>query len=399
MAKLYKHKQHGWQLNYNVYFSDGTHKAKFKHFKSKQKAVIALQDVDRLEILSANQKISNREVMFYVHMKYITADEATKITNEEICLTDPQDITWEVLETVYSKHIIRVGTKSTRESYPYKVKPLLEYFKDTPPYMLNKGKIDDYITHRRGTKSEKRGEPISKSTVNKEITALRVMLDHLVEKKVLRDNPARKEIKRFREKPSRPPRALDTEELKVIMEALDNYSGQACFGYFTEMIYSYLLAGMRRYELVELKKDNVKLRDKIIRVEGKGDKEREIEIHEDLIDIFKSVLKKNGKRTGTYFFGGYERPLMNPNSVYRAFKKFIIDLKLPNYISLHLLRHTWTSYMLEGGASIKKVKDQAGHANIKTTMGYTHTVKSKTRAIDKLDYKKYIEEMAAEDRG
>jgi site-specific recombinase XerD len=229
---------------------------------------------------------------------------------------------------------------------------------------------------------------VAKATVNKEIIALRIMLDYLVEVGLMDRNPAR-EIKLFSDLPQRLPRCLTPEELKKIMHSMADY--YACHGYFAEIILTYLFTGLRRYELLNLKTGHIDFRRGFIRIIGKGDKERRIDLHPILLkEIFPSVLRKNEGRKGPYFFGAYENPLMNENSLGRAFRIFLVRRGLYNENSLHTLRHTFLSYLVDAGVNLKKVQEIAGHESIKTTMKYLHVVPSKTSDIEKLDYNRYI---------
>lgn len=379
MAALYPHKRHGWQIVYYVHFPDGTKKRKYKSYKIKHDALRDLQEVEKIEAFSMNKSISRSEITYFIHKKLLAMPEAEKLLNTHIGML-PEQIRWDHLDDYYRNHINNVGSPSTRQSYPHKIKALMEYFKGISPLTLNKELITDYITLRR--------KKVAKATVNKEIIALRTMLDHLVETGVMDKNPAR-EIKLFSDLPQRLPRCLGPEELKNIMSAMKDY--YACKGYFTEIIITYLFTGMRRYELLNLKTMCVDFQNYFIRIIGKGNKERRIELHPILIkEIFPSVLEKNGERKGPYFFGGFKKTLMNENSLGRAFRIFLRRKGLYNENSLHTLRHTFLSYLIDAGVNIKKVQEIAGHTSIKTTMKYLHVVPSKTTDIEKLDYTRYF---------
>jgi site-specific recombinase XerD len=379
MASLYPHKIHGWQIVYYIYFPDGTKKRKNKSFGIKQEALLDLQDAEKIEAFSLKQTLGHNEITYFIHKKLLTLAEAEKLLNTHIGMLTNQ-ITWDHLDDYYRKYINNVGSPSTRQSYPHKIKAILEYFQKTSPLSLNKELINNYITMRR--------QKVAKATVNKEIIALRTMLDHLVETGVMDKNPAR-EIKLFSDLPQRLPRCLGPEELKSIMNAMKDY--YACKGYFTEIIITYLFTGLRRYELLNMKKLSINFQNHFIRIIGKGNKERRIELHPILIkEIFPSVLKKNGERNGAYFFGGLKIPLMNENSLSRAFRIFLRRKGLYNENSLHTLRHTFLSYLIDAGVNIIKVQEIAGHTSIKTTMKYLHVVPSKTTEIEKLDYTRYF---------
>ncbi|MEW6485782.1 MAG: tyrosine-type recombinase/integrase [Pseudomonadota bacterium] len=380
MAALYPHKRHGWEVVYYIHFPDGTRKRKYKTAKIKTEALLALQDAEKFETYSIKQTLSPKEITFFLHKKFITREEAGKLLNKTIGAL-PEDITWATLEKHYISYIKRVGSPSTQQSYPHKIKSLMEHFNGTSPLSIDKTQIEQYIFLRR--------KKVSRATVNKEIIALRTMLDHLVDSGLMDKNPAR-EIKLFSDLPQRLPRCLAPLELKAIMKSMKNYF--ACRGYFAEIIITYLFTGMRRYELLNLKKNQIDLRRRFIRIIGKGDKERRIELHPVLLkEIFPSVIKKNEKRQGPYFFGGYEQPLMNENSLGRAFRIFLRRHNLYNENSLHTLRHTFLSYLIDAGVNIKQVQEIAGHESLKTTMKYLHVVPSKTSGINKLDYSRYFQ--------
>lgn len=366
MTSIYPHK-YGWKIRYKIYFPDLTYRIKYKYAKTKQKAILILKDVESLETLSLKNRLEQNDIITAYNLKYINKDDLKLLTNDKIT----EKITWASLEKRYITHITTVGSRQTQITYPHKLKPILEYFHEIPPEKITEETIRDYITVRRRT--------VSKATVNKELSILRMMLDCLT------DNPARK-VKRFNDTPTRLPRCLSPNEIKIIHNSMSNY--YACYGYFSELIYAYLFTGMRRYELLELKTYDIDLRRKIIRIIGKGDKERIIEIHPYLSQvIIPSVKAKNGKNKGIYFFGGKDRPLMNENSIGRAFRIFLKKHNIYNENSLHTLRHTFITYLIESGASLTDVQRIAGHNSLKTTLRYTHLVPAEKPAINRLNYK------------
>ncbi len=81
---------------------------------------------------------------------------------------------------------------------------------------------------------------------------------------------------------------------------------------------------------------------------------------------------------------------MNENSLGRAFRIFLKDNGLYDNNSIHTLRHTFISYMLEAGVPIKEIQKLDGHSSLKTTLKYIHAIPSEHPSITKLDYfKKY----------
>ena len=382
MAALYAHKKHGWQVLYTLYFPDGRHKKKFKHFRKKTAALLGLQEIEQLEVYSAKHTLTPDEIAYFLHRKYLTRDEAAGLTDNHIRPEAFIEATWDRLEDVYRKHVQSVGSPSTRKSYPYKIRPVIEHFRKLPPAGLTVALINEYISGRRKT--------VSKATVNKELSGLRTMLDYLVDLGVMKENPARK-VKRFSDLPERLPRCFSPEELKKILLKANTHI--ACRGYFAELINAYLFTGMRRYELIHLKTSGIDFKKKMIRIRGKGDKDRIIDMHPALNGVFQSVIRKNRARKvppGEYFFGGGRQPFMTEDSVGRAFRRFLQDSGISGNNSIHTLRHTFITYLLDSGVSIRRVQEIAGHSSMKTTFKYTHIVPTRDRTVGRLDYDRYL---------
>jgi site-specific recombinase XerD len=376
MASLYAHKKYGYQIHYCLYFSDGNRKKKYRFYRTKTAAINAIKDIERMEELAIHGDINRQDLIYCIHKGYITKDEAHAI------LPGPKsplvNITWDHLRDVYCSHVKTVCSPASRRTYPNKIDIAIRYFEDLKqPHEIDVQDIKAYIAYRRKT--------VAKATINKEITALRIVMDYLTEQNIISQNPAR-QVKRFTDTPTRIPRCLTPEELKVIIANL--YSCQYCKGYFPDLIYSYLFTGLRRYELLGLRTCDVDMTHKMIRVIGKGDRERIIEIHPFLTEtIFPSVVEKNGVNRGKYFFGGKDTHLMAEDALTRAFREYLRDIHIYNgNSSLHTLRHTFISYLVHSGAPLMEVQRIAGHTSLKTTLRYTHLVPSEKSSIKRLDY-------------
>jgi site-specific recombinase XerD len=389
MANLYPHKVHGWQIVFCLYFPDGSSKKKYKIFRVKDNAILALQDIEKLEVYSAKQQLTREEITYFLHKKYLSREEAERISPEPVCTISPKEITWDKLKKVYERHVTKVGQDMTRATHPYRANRVLAYFRDLRnfhPLAVNDKEINDFIFYCR----EKN---LARDTINKYLTVLRVMFDYLVSEKAIKDNPARK-VRYFRNPTENIPRILYPDEFKSFLEGLKKYS-HLCRGYFAEMLLVYIYTGLRRYELIFLKGENINFAHGLIKIVGKGSKERLIEIHPSLLPVLQSVMQKNSKRHGQYFFGGYREPLVLYDEVSKAFKKFRTGVRLPAGVKLHSLRHTFISYLLASGADLEYVRQIAGHESIRTTQKYIHLIPRKEQQILHLDYSKFIDKKSA----
>jgi site-specific recombinase XerD len=390
MAKLHHHARHGFKIVYDLHFRDGDSIRKYRYHRDRKEAHIIHQDVERLETLSARGRLDRDDILRALHAKYITKEEAARLVDRHIC-TD-EKASWDQLETHYLRHMQTHGSPITLRRAKYKIRPGLKYLRDMQyldPESVTVEHIRKFVSWRRRT--------VAKATVNKELNALRIAFDCISgDGKAFRENPARL-VPSFDDLPTRMPAALHPEQLTKIIAAIDLCT--SCKGYFPELIWTYLLTGMRRYELLTLEYKKVDIAGGKIRVIGKGNKERIIDMHPKLRnEVFPMVIQKNTERKnhGRYFFGGKDTPIMTDDAMSKSFRMFLIEHGLYDAEhggrgpSIHTLRHTFISYLIDSGESIKKVQELAGHARMTTTLRYTHAVPSAQRAIDKLDYEKYM---------
>jgi site-specific recombinase XerD len=405
MASLYLHKRHGWQIHYTVYFINGSHAKKIKYAQLKQKAALLHHDADKLEFLSLKGQLTQEEIAYFIHRKLITPDDAQMLTKDEMPLTDPSMITWDSLKQAYESHVKTVGSEFTRMTYPYLAEKILKYFKDEKnisPLKVHDTDIKDFISWLR-TRGCTKGDTVkgcAKATCNKYLQVLRIMFDYLIEKKLLKENPARK-IKAFSELDTRAPRILFPDEFKNFTVGLKNNT-HLLHGYFAEIMLTYIMTGMRRSELLNLKTKDINFDHGylIVRKDNNIKRGRTIHIHPQLMRIFESVIRKNldrivGKQKvhDAYFFGSGSEPLVRYDVMTRTFDRFRKAIKLPSGLTLHSLRHTFITYMLSDGADLRDVMNYTGHKKLSTIQGYLQLIPKSAPAITALSFGGKIEKL------
>lgn len=109
-------------------------------------------------------------------------------------------------------------------------------------------------------------------------------------------------------------------------------------------------------------------------------KARVIGIGQGLLPIIEGL-----PRSGRYMLGGDE-PLCKPGSMSRLFRKVCDKAGLPSAITLHSLRHTYITHLIERGVNLRRVQYLAGHARISTTERYTHLLPTDDIAEDRLEF-------------
>ncbi|MDR1273200.1 MAG: tyrosine recombinase XerD [Odoribacteraceae bacterium] len=172
------------------------------------------------------------------------------------------------------------------------------------------------------------------------------------------------------------PTVLSVEEIEAMINAvdLDKPEGQRDKA-IIETLYS---CGLRVSELSNLKLSNIHFRAGIIKVEGKGNKERFVPLNtkaKDEIRIYvntaRKELPKNKKDEDTLFLNRFGKKLSRV-SVFNIIKYLTLKAGINKVVSPHTLRHSFASHLVNGGADIRAVQDMLGHESILTTEIYTH---------------------------
>lgn len=153
-----------------------------------------------------------------------------------------------------------------------------------------------------------------------------------------------------------------------------------------EVLYS---CGMRVSEVCSLDIPSIDLEQRIVRVVGKGNKERMLPIGRKALAVVKHYLAETeGLRRRAGYAAG-EGPLflnarggrLTARSVGRIIKQHALESGLDHSVSPHALRHSFATHLLEGGADLRSVQELLGHASLSTTQRYTHVTLDRLMAV------------------
>jgi integrase/recombinase XerD len=173
------------------------------------------------------------------------------------------------------------------------------------------------------------------------------------------------------------PQVLSFEEIEMIENAMDvsireNFRNKAMI----ETLYS---CGLRVSELVNLKLSNLRFKDEIIFVHGKGNKQRIVPIGKYAIKLIKLYIKtirtdlKIQKGQEDYVFLNHKRgKQLTRVYVFMMIKQVAEQAGIQKTISPHTFRHSFATHLLEGGADLRAIQMMLGHESITTTEIYTH---------------------------
>lgn len=211
----------------------------------------------------------------------------------------------------------------------------------------------------------------SELTIAKDISALRAFGAFLTREGLWQENLA---LVLDRPRASRAlPKVLSLEQVDDLLSCIDTSTAlgirdRALF----ELVYS---CGLRISEACSLLMGNVHLKEKILLVRGKGDKERIVPFgdaaKEWLVRYFDEVRPNLvGRKIVAHVFVNYKGEAISRKGVWKRFKE------LENFTGInckvHTLRHSFATHLLSGGADLRSVQELLGHADLATTQIYTH---------------------------
>ena len=223
---------------------------------------------------------------------------------------------------------------------------------------------------------------LSPASIRRNVSAVRSYFRFLVgEGHVVRDPSERLETpKRWRTLPE----VLGVEEVEKLLAApsLDEplaFRDRAML----ELAYG---AGLRVSEWISLSVRDVMLKDHLVRVFGKGAKERLVPIGRRAIGaiaIYLRELRPNlekGEGKGVLFLNARGQPLSRMGA-WKILRKYVDQAGITKPVSPHTLRHSFATHLLEGGADLRAVQEMLGHVDISTTQIYTHVDREYLRAV------------------
>ncbi len=223
---------------------------------------------------------------------------------------------------------------------------------------------------------------LSASTIARRTAASRTFFRHLQLIGARVDNPAAALTLPRRTKPL--PKTLTPGEAERLIAAAAGVTPRSLRDRaLVELLYG---AGLRVSEAVGLAKNGVDLDDRLVRVIGKGDKERIVPIGREAVEALRRYLSR-----GRPHLDRRHRPELFLNARGGGLTRagaFVILRKLavvaglePERVHPHLLRHSFATHLLEGGADLRSVQEMLGHADLATTELYTHVSDARRREV------------------
>ena len=267
---------------------------------------------------------------------------------------------------------------NTLKAYRIDLKQFFEYAMEDIP---GKEKIEDYITELH--------KKFKQKTVKRKIASVKADYNYLVEKEIINDNPFRKIKVKFKETMLLP-RIIPREEIEQLLNYIyeqENKNNVKNHKYWLRdiaVIETLFATGARVYEISNIREDNVNLNTGLIRIMGKGGKERYIQIaSSEILNVLKKYYKENVeaiKQSG-FFFVNNRGCRYTEQSIRLMLKKYTKLAGIERNITPHMFRHSFATYLIEEGVDISCVQQILGHSSIKTTQIYIHVAAKKQAEI------------------
>jgi integrase/recombinase XerD len=228
--------------------------------------------------------------------------------------------------------------------------------------------------------AELRADGLSPATISRRISAARSFFAHQVMLGERTDNPAAELATPRRQRTL--PRTLSPREAERLIEAAAGTTPRALRdAALVELLYG---AGLRVSEAVGLERAGIDLDERLVRCTGKGGKQRVVPVGRSAVEALRRYVSR-----GRPYLDRRHRPELFLNAQGGALTRagaFLILRRLaekaglePGRVHPHLLRHSFATHLLEGGADLRSVQEMLGHADLATTEVYTHVTDRRRR--------------------
>lgn len=269
----------------------------------------------------------------------------------------------------------------TLKAYRIDLRQFFEYVRVIEP---EKEKIEEYITRLH--------KDFKQKTVKRKLASIKAFYNYLEEEEILEKNPFKKIRVKFKETATLP-RIIPRNEIEQLLNHM--YRSQTKNGKDKFLLRDiavveiFFATGARVYEISNIRWDCIDLDSGLIRIMGKGGKERYIQIGEpEIINLLRRYYVENEtniKKSG-YFFVNCRGTRYTEQSIRLMIKKYAKGANIQRNITPHMFRHSFATYLIEEEVDISCVQQILGHSSIKTTQIYIHVAAKKQAEILKMKH-------------
>ncbi len=242
---------------------------------------------------------------------------------------------------------------NTQRTYLTAVTGITKHYQKSPE-KLSKKMIEDYLLFLKNDKGK------CANSCASALSGLRFFYNHVAEQKISIDYSLARKVRNL-------PTVLPKEDIWSIINATDNLKHRM-------ILMTTYSAGLRASEVIALKPDNINSKTMLIKVNGKGGKQRYSLLAKRLLPELRQYYKTY--RPKTYLFpSSYKHKKHQPlsyESVRNLYEKARKKAGVKNGVGIHTMRHSFATHLLEAGYDIRKIQVLMGHSRLSTTMIYLH---------------------------
>ncbi len=268
-------------------------------------------------------------------------------------------------------------SRNTVKAYRIDLEQFLRYVKEDT---LLRSKIEAYITELHKKYKQK--------TVKRKIASIKAFYQYLEEEERMKEsNPFTKIRVKFKEVESLP-RIIPRNEIEKLLNCMyaiiDHSEKKSTIYRDLTIVEIFFATGARVYEISNLKRQDIDLDNGIIRIFGKGSKERCVQIgNHDILELMKAYYQMNQEviEQCGFFFVNQQGKRFSEQSIRRMLRKYSCQAGISVHITPHMFRHSVATYLLEEGVDIMYIQKLLGHSSIKTTQIYLHIASKKQMEI------------------
>jgi len=242
---------------------------------------------------------------------------------------------------------------NTVKTYSEALQTFLTYFNDREIKTINNNDVVDFYTNYILEKK------LSISYQNQIVNAIKLYFKIIKETSIIVEKIFRPKTEKLL------PNVLSKEEIKMILTAHSNIKHKTMLS----LIYS---CGLRRSELTNIKPNEIDSKRNIVIIkQGKGRKDRIAPLSQGILIMLREYYKTH--KPITYLFEGREAgSKYDERSLAEVLKQAVEKAKIKKPVSLHWLRHSYATHLLEAGTDLRYIQEILGHKSSKTTEIYTH---------------------------
>lgn len=209
---------------------------------------------------------------------------------------------------------------------------------------------------------------VKRSSISRKLSSVRALFKFLNREGVVAANPARL-LATPRQEKRLPPVLTVDDTFRLIAGPAGDTGRHLRDRAVLETLYS---TGIRASELVGIDTGDINRQDRLIRIRGKGRKERIVPLGQQALAAIDAWCAARKQPKGNAVFTNPSGNRLTPRSVQRIVEIYRKALGLAQKASPHTLRHSFATHLLESGADLRSIQELLGHASLSTTQRYTH---------------------------